>query len=83
MTALSVSYLRVNWALAPFDDVRVRNAFSLAIDRKAIATNVSKGLANPTIHMVIKGLPGYNPDLKNAAGDTGDATSRRECREGV
>ncbi len=24
--------------------------------------------------MVIKGLPGYNPDLKNAAGDTGDAT---------
>jgi oligopeptide transport system substrate-binding protein len=74
VTALSVSYLRVNWALAPFDDVRVRNAFSLAIDRKAIATNVAKGLANPTIHMVIKGLPGYNPDLKNAAGDTGDKT---------
>ena len=24
--------------------------------------------------MLIKGLPGYNPDLKNAAGDTGDAT---------
>jgi oligopeptide transport system substrate-binding protein len=74
VTALSVSYLRVNWALAPFDDVRVRNAFSLAIDRKAIATNVAKGLANPTIHMGIKGLPGYNPDLKNAAGDSGDAT---------
>jgi peptide/nickel transport system substrate-binding protein/oligopeptide transport system substrate-binding protein len=74
VTALSVSYLRVNWALAPFDDVRVRNAFSLAIDRKSIATNVAKGLANPTIHMLIKGLPGYNPDLKNAAGDSGDKT---------
>jgi len=71
--ALTVHYLRVNWALAPFDDVRVRNAFSLAMDRKAMATNVAKGLAAPTIHMVIKGLPGYNPDLKNSAGDSGDA----------
>ena len=74
VTALSISWLQMSQALAPFDDVRVRNAFSLAIDRKSIADNVSKGLANPTIHMVIKGLPGYNPDLKNAAGDTGDKT---------
>jgi oligopeptide transport system substrate-binding protein len=71
---LSVAYLRVNWALAPFDDVRVRNAFSLAIDRKAITTSIFKSGAIPTIHMVINGLPGYNPDLKNAAGDTGDKT---------
>jgi peptide/nickel transport system substrate-binding protein/oligopeptide transport system substrate-binding protein len=75
VTALSISWLQMSQALAPFDDVRVRNAFSLAIDRKAIATNVAKGLANPTIHMVIKGLPGYNPDLKNAAGDSGDKTT--------
>jgi peptide/nickel transport system substrate-binding protein/oligopeptide transport system substrate-binding protein len=74
-TELAVDYLRVNWALKPFDDVRVRNAFSLAIDRNAIATNVYKGLRFPTIHMMIKGLPGYNPDLKNAAGDSADKTN--------
>ena len=73
--ALSVSYLHVNWALAPFDDARVRNAFSLAIDRKALATYVSNGSALPTIHMIIQGLPGYNPNLKNAAGDSGDKTN--------
>jgi oligopeptide transport system substrate-binding protein len=71
-TELAIDYLRVNWALKPFDDVRVRNAFSLAIDRNVIATNVYKGLRFPTIHMNVKGLPGYNADLKNAAGDSGD-----------
>ncbi len=70
--ALAVRYLRVNWALAPFDDVRVRNAFSLAIDRQAIALAVSRGAAIPSIHMIVQGVPGYNPNLKNAAGDSGD-----------
>jgi peptide/nickel transport system substrate-binding protein/oligopeptide transport system substrate-binding protein len=69
---LSVYFLRVNWALPPFDDVRVRNAFSLAIDRKAVTTAVLNGGATPTMHMIIQGLPSYNPNLKNAAGDSGD-----------
>jgi ABC-type oligopeptide transport system substrate-binding subunit len=70
--SLSVSYLRVNWALAPFDDVRVRNAFSLAIDRQALTRAVSGGTAIPSIHMIVQGVPGYSPALKNAAGDSGE-----------
>ena len=70
--SLAVLYLRVNWALAPFDDVRVRDAYSLAIDRQAITRAVSRGAAIPSIHMIVQGVPGYNPNLKNAAGDSGD-----------
>jgi peptide/nickel transport system substrate-binding protein/oligopeptide transport system substrate-binding protein len=70
---LSVSWIAPNYHIAPFDDKRVRNAFSLAIDRKGIAHTIYKDSVDPNFHMVIKGLPGYNPNLKNAAGDSGDA----------
>jgi peptide/nickel transport system substrate-binding protein/oligopeptide transport system substrate-binding protein len=72
---LSVSWIVPNYHIAPFDDKRARNAFSLAMDRKGVSHTVYKDSNDPTIHMVIKGLPGYNPNLKNAAGDTGDATN--------
>jgi oligopeptide transport system substrate-binding protein len=70
---LAVSYLQFGWNYAPFDDVRVRQAFGLAIDRKSIAHSVLKDTVQPSIHMIIQGLPGYNADLKDPAGNTGDA----------
>jgi peptide/nickel transport system substrate-binding protein/oligopeptide transport system substrate-binding protein len=69
---LALTWIAPNYHIAPFDDQRARNAFSLAIDRKAIAHTVYKDSVDPTIHMVIQGLPGYNPNLKNAAGDSAD-----------
>jgi peptide/nickel transport system substrate-binding protein/oligopeptide transport system substrate-binding protein len=71
---VSVSWIVPNYHIAPFDDKRARNAFSLAMDRKGVTHTIYHDSVDPTIHMVIKGLPGYNPNLKNAAGDTGDAT---------
>jgi len=68
---LTVRYLQPNWKLAPFDDVRVRNAFDLAFDRTILCNQVLNGTCLPTHNIIINGLPGFNANLKDPAGRTG------------
>ena len=69
--SLSFQYLAINWNYAPFNDVRVRQAFSLALDRRAIEHEVYLDTSQPTIHLAPEGMPSYNPDLTDAAGRKG------------
>ncbi|HEY3848782.1 MAG TPA: ABC transporter substrate-binding protein [Acetobacteraceae bacterium] len=47
----------------PFKDLRVRQAFALAIDEDLIASKVMLGLAHPTWLMWGPGVNGYDPKL--------------------
>ncbi|MFC4166166.1 ABC transporter substrate-binding protein [Teichococcus aestuarii] len=47
----------------PFLDRRVREALSIAINRKGIADRVMSGAANPTGQMMPEGTFGYAPDV--------------------
>ena len=44
---------------APFTDVKVREAFAMAIDRESWVKDVLKGLGSPTLTWIPKGFPGY------------------------
>ncbi len=80
--SLTILGLWPNWTKAPFNGaktdgagdptlgVAVRQAFSVAFDRSALASQVYKGTAIPTIHLCIKGLPCYNKDVKDPEGRT-------------
>jgi oligopeptide transport system substrate-binding protein len=57
----------------PFDDPKVRQAFSLAFDRSKFIGVVLHGNALPAIGPLPPGLPGYNPDLKGLPYDPAQA----------
>jgi len=57
---LDVQYLGFDVTQPPFDDVKVRQAFALAIDRQKITDVVWHGMATPAEGIVPPGMPGYS-----------------------
>ena len=54
-------YYRINCTRKPFDDVRVRKALNLAIDREQITRDVLRLGQLPTKYLVPPGIRGYKP----------------------
>lgn len=59
----STHYFFMNSAVAPFNDVRVRQAVDLSIDREMIA-RLYGGLLQPGKTFIPPGLPGHDPEVK-------------------
>ena len=62
--SFDVAYFGFNTTEAPFDDVKVRQAFNYAIDRKSLASTLLEDLVIPATGILPPGFPGYNPDLQ-------------------
>jgi peptide/nickel transport system substrate-binding protein len=61
-TIPTTDFVQFNTTRAPFNDVRVRQAFNLAVDRREVAHLYGgSDLATPTCQIVPPGLPGYRP----------------------
>lgn len=54
-----IDFLCMNGKRAPFDDVRMRQAISLLIDRSAITDNIYLGYASPTSNILNYSTPFY------------------------
>src|SRR5450830_2200174 len=58
---LGIDYYMVNVTKKPFNDVRVRKALTLAIDRKSLTASVTKGGEIPALAFVPYGMPDALP----------------------
>src|SRR6266481_981913 len=77
---LYLNYYTMNYLVKPFDNIHIRQAFALAIDKSLIVHSVYKDSLIPTNHIVPEGMPGYNKDLTgpdNTAGTSGDTTKAK------
>jgi oligopeptide transport system substrate-binding protein len=70
---LWINFYGMNYLAKPFDNIHIRQAFALAIDKDLIVHNVLKDSVIPTNHIVPQGMPGYNPNL---TGPDGMASTR-------
>jgi oligopeptide transport system substrate-binding protein len=68
--SLSVFYYALNFNVKPFDNIKIRQAFDLALDKSQIVRVVYKDVEVPTNHIIPSGMPGYNPNLKGPDGTT-------------
>jgi oligopeptide transport system substrate-binding protein len=68
---LGTYFFAINVTKAPFDNPKVRKAFALAINRKAIVENITRAGEKPAVAWVPFGLPGAKAgeDYRKASGD--------------
>jgi peptide/nickel transport system substrate-binding protein len=57
------SLLRIDQAIAPLDDKRVREALNLAIDRDGLIGTIFHPEAQKAMQVVLPSVFGYNPDI--------------------
>ncbi|GHO81406.1 peptide ABC transporter substrate-binding protein [Ktedonobacter sp. SOSP1-85] len=67
---LTIDYFAMNYLAKPFNNIKIRQAFALSIDKNAIQDRINKGARLATNHIVPQGMPGYNPNLKAPGGVT-------------
>lgn len=64
---VNLDKLSLNTRFAPFDDVRVRQAISLALDRDALIAGAYAGLGNPGLYPISTAIPQPDPPTDVAA----------------
>jgi oligopeptide transport system substrate-binding protein len=60
-TYLGTFFFRFNCTRPPFDDPRVRAAFTAALDRQRIVTKITRASEKPAASFTPPGIPGYDP----------------------
>lgn len=78
---LNIDFLAINFLAKPFDNVHIRQAFALAIDKNVLASNVLHGADTPTNHLLPQGMPDYNQQLTGPDGASNTAGDKTKAQQ--
>ncbi|WP_246035744.1 ABC transporter substrate-binding protein [Dictyobacter kobayashii] len=67
---LSTTYYAMNYLTKPFDNIKIRQAFALAINKDLISQKIRNNTVLPTNHIIPQGDPSANTSLSGPAGVT-------------
>jgi dipeptide transport system substrate-binding protein len=70
---LNIGYLAMNTQKKPFDDLRVRRAINMAIDKKAIIEAVYQGAGQPAKNLIPPTMWSYNNSVEDFNYDPAEA----------
>ena len=73
--SLDVFYIGFNTSEPPFDDPKVRQALSMAVDKDFLANDLLVQLVGPAKGVLPPGMPGYNQDLAGLPFDPDQANA--------
>lgn len=78
---LAMTFVSMNFMAKPFDNLHIRQAFDLAVDKDVLNSTVLHGAGIPSNHLLPKGVPGYNQKLTGPDGvssTTGDKAKAQQ-----
>ncbi len=80
LPTLFITYIAMNYLAKPFDNIKIRQALELALNRDVITQDVFRGEFTPSCHIVPAGMAGYNQKLTCPFGapTSGDAAKAKQ-----
>lgn len=78
---LWINYYTMNYLTKPFDNIHIRQAFALAVNKDAIANNIWHHSVIATNHIVPTGMPGYNANITAPDGTTNLKGNAQEAQK--
>ena len=66
---LTTEYFGLNFNKPPFNNLLIRRAFDLALNKQLLVDRILNGASIPTNHIVPRGMPGYDQSLTNPPPD--------------
>jgi len=79
--ALATRFIGMNYLVKPLDNIKVRQALELALNRNLIVNQIIGPSVTPSFHIIPNGIPGYNKDLTGPDGLTSPAGDQAKAKQ--